>query len=189
MEGGPAIPHGSSSPHHYHVDTCYLRPILIERDDDRDLLEAARRLVNRADGRGVCASVGVVGETIIKADANSSEGQLSSDDLECMGRNLARYIRQGRIALCSLGSADNSEVFFRRALDIRRADGRIGDMDVLILASALGCPDCEVLYTNDGPMLNSTSLRAIAQEKPLALREAPGDPISRRRRGRPGARR
>jgi hypothetical protein len=184
LEGGPTIPHGSPSPHHYHIDTCYLRPILLQRDDDADLLRAARRLVNRADGRGVCASVGALGEAILKADADPAEGRLTGEDLELMGRNLARLLGRGRVSLCALGPAGGSEEFFAQALRIRLADTVIGGIDVLILASAFCCPDCELLYTNDGPMLTSTSLKALADEAEVSIQEAPGDQGPSRRRHR-----
>jgi hypothetical protein len=174
VDGGPTIPHGASRPHIAHVDTCYLRPILLGKDVDRDLLEDARRLVHSADGRGICASVVVVGEVFLKADPDESEPEpLTPEQLERIGRELGNLVQRGRLRLCGLGCGEDRAQVFACAQEVRAADALIGNLDVMVLASAFSCPQCEVLYTNDGPILQSTELRRLAQEKGVALEEAP----------------
>lgn len=181
MEGGPAIHHGSSRPHPTHVDTCFLRPILLNRDADPDLQDAARRLVRRADGGYVCASVGALGEVWLRAEPNENDVVLSAADLESMASALGRLVRQGRLVLCGLGKIENAEGFYELARDVRRANDRIGDLDVMIVASALACPESEVFYTSDQPILVSSELRALAKEHGVRIEDPTSSRAGRRR--------
>ena len=88
-----------------------------------------------------------------------------------MSQEFVELLRRGKLVVCGLGQGEDSSWFFEVAREIREANTNIGDMDVVILASALNCPDCEEFYTNDSSILNSTTLRRVAEKYRVRIQD------------------
>lgn len=122
------------------------------------------------------ASVGALGEVWLQAEGDAAGAPLPTEEIEAMAQEFRRLVRMGRLALCGLGSSGGREEFFSLASEVRAANDRIGDMDVVLLAGALNCPDGQVFYTCDAPILVSTKLTELGRKQGVRIE----DPTSSR---------
>jgi len=173
VDGGANIPEPASRAHRSHLDSSYARPIALGWDADRDLLTAARAIVHRAGGSARPAiPMVVLGEILLTSLSDMMEGQVRADLVDSLAHNLGSYLRSGRVTLCGWGagaSADAIEV----AKDLRDGDPRLEPTDALVVATAIECSSCDVLFTSDRGILLSRSVLRHASLAGLAIREAP----------------
>ncbi len=88
-----------------------------------------------------------------------------------MTDTFARLVRNGELAVCGLGQTQGNQGFLDVAKEVREANDRIGDMDVIIIASALNCGDCRFFFTDDRDILVSDELTNVAQKHHVEIQD------------------
>lgn len=114
----------------------------------------------------------VLGETLLSVSNDVRDGQLMPTKAAEVSRRLTEAAGRDLIRLCGLGAHDGGDPI-GIAHQLRREDDKLTVTDALVVAAALSCEDCEVLFTNDRQILTSRSIINRSREKPLTIREAP----------------
>ena len=149
------VPNGERVRRRAHLDTdVVLHALGIDRDPDlhrpaKDLFFSGKQLV-------ACLSIPTLGELALKvAEKQGRKGVPAAMDW-VFERN-----EEGRLVF--FGVEDESA--FWTAAEIRSHDARIGPTDALIVAYMIHDSAADVLYTTDGPVLESDALLATLREK------------------------
>jgi predicted nucleic acid-binding protein len=87
-------------------------------------------------------------------------------------RILFDAVRRDQIRLCGLGTLHGRGAV-RIASELMAAEDRLTQTDALIVATALACEECKVLYTDDAALLESRELVRVARSRHVTLGEAP----------------
>lgn len=160
MAGGAIIPERTPATHRIHLDTCYVRPVLLDWDKDKDVKDAARELIFGQASGSLAVSMVSLGEVMTTAARDAPRG------LEAVKDPLTRLQElevEGRIAICGPGHARPDSGFLSCVNQLHTDDERLDPIDVLIVSAALCCQDCDQFYTNDSVLLNSTTIRKAAE--------------------------
>ena len=167
MEGGQRIPPVASGSRPSHLDTHYLLVLLLGEDWDKDVFRTVHSLVTPPHPGSIEVSLVAVGEAFAKI----ATGQLqpSRSDRPPLAR-WARLVQEGSVTTCWADHHARQADFFDLAKQVKiRAPG-VGPADCLIVASALACRACQVLYTTDRRLLTNSGLRRFCDSKKHGFR-------------------
>ncbi len=127
-------------------------------DDHPDRVRAARPLLFSRKQLIACASFPVLGELVNEV----LTGQQKMSFLDVMG-GLERRIR--RKQLVTYGHGTPKTKVFDVASELRKKDYKLEVTDSLIVACAFEDADCQVLYTFDAKILESSAVREEARQR------------------------
>lgn len=151
-------------------------------------MAVARSLIFGAGIHRIAAPLPVLGESIVVLKNKASAGEISTRDLERAVERLGSWISETKLEVCGLGTTGES--LSTLVSQVSAADRNLRPADLLIAASALGCPECQHLFTSDPDMLESMALQSLMASRGKSMGEAVGRATSaQRRRGRYGGRR
>ena len=166
MEGGSAIPPQVPAAHRIHLDTCYVRPVLLDWDQDPDALDAARGLVYGSAAGSLAVSLPSLGEVLVTALREPFGRSLGRTDPLQRAREL---VHQGRIGICGFGTHQSDSGYLECVNELRTADYELETSDALIVSAALCCSECDQFYTNDGAILRSRVIRKAADDRNVRI--------------------
>jgi len=174
MDGGARIPDEPHRPHTAHLDTCYLRPILLRDDEDQDLLESALRTVYAPEPHPQASvSIPVLGEFYLTLATDVQTGEVDGSRAVGATATLLDLLGAGKLSLCGTGAHGGQCDPIPVAAEIREVDYELGTADVLALAAAFACDECELFYTSDFDVLKSQALGTVSEKYRTKIRPAP----------------
>jgi hypothetical protein len=185
VAGGEGIPNSPPRhPHHSHIDTNYLIPLLFGRDAgsgaQRDIYERAHALVEHPDVSVPATSLVAVGEAFTLI-AEGGHGIPSPDDgSRPPSTRLGELVRGGKLAICWADHQNPAGQVLVVAEEVRHR-ASVGPADALIVASALLCRDCVNLYTTDSEQIRNPKLYAYCHSGGRSLNIAEAPPPNPRR--------
>jgi len=139
---------------------------LIDKKDDRDLIDGAHRLLRTHGGPlEVChVSIGEAFATMVE------DGDRTADDCSEAARVFYHMIGTDSIRICGFHNRKETHALATRLHD---EDPMLEANDGIILANALLCGDCDSFFTSDTQMLVSSTVSSIALEYKKTIRMPP----------------
>ena len=138
--------------------------------DDRDKVKAASPILHSSKQLAACVSFPSLGELVSELLSNPGPVEF----LDVM-RKVESNFKKGKLLMFGHGTPDAN--CFELATALRREDHMIEVTDSLIVACAFIDPLCDVLYTFDGKIIESTLLAKKAKQHGTKIHPVPSPEI------------